>query len=53
MSEIDLDTQGAQQSSEADQLAERCRLLGIDWLEKAPDTNPETIALIEPDVADG
>lgn len=51
MSEIDLDTQGGQQSSEADELAERCRLLGIEWFEKAPETNPETIALIEPDVA--
>ena len=51
MSEIDLDAQQGSQDSEADELAERCRLLGIDWFEKAPETNEETIRLIEPDVA--
>jgi len=32
-------------------VADRCRLLGIDWLEDAPDTTPEAVALISADVA--
>ena len=51
MSEIDLDAQKGQQASDSDELAERCRVLGIDWLEKAPPTDDEIIRMIEPDVA--
>jgi type II secretory ATPase GspE/PulE/Tfp pilus assembly ATPase PilB-like protein len=32
-------------------LRQRCRALGIEWLEEAPEADPEAIKLIEPDVA--
>ena len=51
MSEIDLDTQTSNSSDDGEALAERCRLLGIEWLDKAPDIEPDIARLIEPDVA--
>ena len=51
MSEIDLDIQKSAPKNDAENLAERCALLGIEWLEKAPDTEEEAVALIEPDIA--
>ncbi|MBL9149748.1 MAG: type II/IV secretion system protein [Phycisphaerae bacterium] len=30
---------------------ERCRLLGIEWLEKAPAVDPTAVTLVEPEVA--
>ncbi|MCH2145537.1 MAG: GspE/PulE family protein [Phycisphaerales bacterium] len=51
MSEIDLDQQQNTAHEEADETAEKCRLLGIEWLEKAPDTDGDVVGLIEPDVA--
>ena len=51
MSEIDLDQQQGAQTDESNEVADRCRLLGIEWLEKAPETDESVIKLIEPDVA--
>lgn len=50
MSEIDLDQQQGTKG-DSKELADRCQLLGIDWLEKAPETSDEAVSLIEPDVA--
>jgi len=38
-------------ASEPASTPDRCRLLGIDWLEDAPDTTPEAISLVSADVA--
>ena len=51
MSEIDLDIQKSAPKNDAENLSERCELLGIEWLEKAPETESEAVALIEPDIA--
>lgn len=51
MSEIDLDSRKASPADESEELVERCRMLGIEWLEKAPEIDTEVSGLIEPDVA--
>ena len=51
MSEIDLDQQQSVETEEAGEIADRCRLLGIEWMEKAPETDEGVVNLIEPDVA--
>lgn len=41
----------ASADAEHAKIRERCRVLGIEWHDKAPETDPPTIALLEPDVA--
>ena len=37
--------------SDAESVRERCRLLGLEWFEKAPAVEPDVIAMIDADVA--
>ncbi len=41
----------ASTEAESAKVRERCRILGIDWLEKPPETDPEAIALLTAEVA--